>query len=102
MKDAQIVQHLEEKLQVFAALTETVTGVDDAPYHRLLLRGTTADLQQGEQLLIGAIADGKTGWRIKFHWWLIPVYLLLSAMVCANVSGHFLTATLEAMVLTHN
>ncbi|KAL2097184.1 hypothetical protein ACEWY4_006391 [Coilia grayii] len=58
MKDAQIVQHLEEKLHVFATLIETIAGVEDAtPHHRLLLRGTTPDLQQGEQLLIGAIAD---------------------------------------------
>ncbi|XP_076149805.1 rho guanine nucleotide exchange factor 18a isoform X3 [Alosa pseudoharengus] len=58
MRDNQIVRLLEEKLQVFAALTETVAGVDDTTaYRRLLLRGTAPDLQQGEQLLLGAIAD---------------------------------------------
>lgn len=89
MKDAQIVLHLEEKLQVFAALTETVAGVEDTtPYHRLLLRGSTADLQQGEQLLNGAIADGKD-WQIKFHWcqyiycqqWFVQMYLVISQLL---------------------
>ena len=60
MKDAQIVQHLEENFQFFATLTEKIAGVEDTmPHHRLLLRGTALDLQQGEQLLVGAIADGE-------------------------------------------
>ncbi|XP_062386550.1 rho guanine nucleotide exchange factor 18a isoform X2 [Sardina pilchardus] len=57
-KDTQIVQLLEEKLQAFAALAERDAGVEDTTaYRRLLLHGTTPDLQQGEQLLLGAIDD---------------------------------------------
>ncbi|XP_078143955.1 rho guanine nucleotide exchange factor 18a [Centroberyx gerrardi] len=56
MRDAQIAQSLTEKLQIFAALTETVTG-QEASHSRLLLRGDAADLQQGETLLKGAITE---------------------------------------------
>ncbi|XP_034038350.1 rho guanine nucleotide exchange factor 18a isoform X2 [Thalassophryne amazonica] len=55
-KDVHIVQSLTEKLQIFAALSETVTK-QESPYKRLLLRGDAMDLQQGETLLKGAIDD---------------------------------------------
>ncbi|KAJ8362545.1 hypothetical protein AAFF_G00369580, partial [Aldrovandia affinis] len=58
VKDAQITQMLMEKLQVFADLTEAVTGLDDGSAHScLLLRGDPSDLQQGEQQLKGAITE---------------------------------------------
>ncbi|KAK2906788.1 hypothetical protein Q8A67_005773 [Cirrhinus molitorella] len=58
LKDAQIVQSLTEKLQLFAEMAESVAGLEDASSHsRLLLRGDASDLQQGEQLLKGAITD---------------------------------------------
>uniref|UniRef100_A0A8C1CMP5 Rho/rac guanine nucleotide exchange factor (GEF) 18b n=2 Tax=Cyprinus carpio carpio TaxID=630221 RepID=A0A8C1CMP5_CYPCA len=60
LKDAQIVQSLTEKLQLFAELAESVAGLEDASSHsRLLLRGDTSDLQQGEQLLKGAITEAE-------------------------------------------
>ncbi|XP_036377327.1 rho guanine nucleotide exchange factor 18 isoform X1 [Megalops cyprinoides] len=58
VKDAQITQNLTEKLQIFAECAETVTGIDDiGSRSRLLLRGDSSDLQQGEQLLKGAITE---------------------------------------------
>lgn len=54
-----ITQALTEKLQLFADLAESVIGPEDtASRSRLLLRGDAPDLQQGETLLKGAIADG--------------------------------------------
>lgn len=59
LKDAEIAQSLTDKLQLFAELAETVAGVEDiSPRSRLLLRGDASDLQQGEQLLKGAITEG--------------------------------------------
>lgn len=59
-KDAVIVQALTEKLQLFAEMAESVSGLEDAASRsRLLLRGDTSDLQQGETLLKGAITEGK-------------------------------------------
>ncbi|XP_073700369.1 rho guanine nucleotide exchange factor 18 [Garra rufa] len=58
LKDANIVQSLTEKLQLFADLAESVAGLEDASSRsRLLLRGDASDLQQGEQLLKGAITE---------------------------------------------
>lgn len=58
-KDTVIAQALTEKLQLFSDLAESVIGPEDtASRSRLLLRGDTPDLQQGEMLLKGAIADG--------------------------------------------
>lgn len=55
-----IVQALTEKLQLFAEMAESVSGLEDvASRSRLLLRGDTSDLQQGETLLKGAITEGK-------------------------------------------
>uniref|UniRef100_A0A673IB62 Rho/rac guanine nucleotide exchange factor (GEF) 18b n=1 Tax=Sinocyclocheilus rhinocerous TaxID=307959 RepID=A0A673IB62_9TELE len=60
LKDAQIVQSLTEKLQLFAELAESVAGLEDASSRsRLLLRGDASDLQQGEQLLKGAITEAE-------------------------------------------
>ncbi|KAI4890127.1 hypothetical protein NFI96_023026 [Prochilodus magdalenae] len=57
-KDAQIMHALTDKLQLFAELAESVAGVEDAASRsRLLLRGDASDLQQGEQLLKGAITE---------------------------------------------
>lgn len=54
-----IVQALTEKLQLFAEMTESVSGLEDAGSRsRLLLRGDTSDLQQGETLLKAAITEG--------------------------------------------
>ena len=53
---------LAEKLQIFTEFAELVPGVEDATSHsRLLLTGHASDLQQGEQLLRGAITDGRGG-----------------------------------------
>ncbi|XP_035279719.1 rho guanine nucleotide exchange factor 18-like [Anguilla anguilla] len=58
VKDAEVAQVLSEKLQMFAELTEALTGVQDTPTRsRLLLHCDSSDLQQGEQLLTGAIAE---------------------------------------------
>ncbi|XP_016351133.1 rho guanine nucleotide exchange factor 18-like isoform X2 [Sinocyclocheilus anshuiensis] len=58
LKDTQIVQSLTEKLQLFAELAESVAGLEDASSRsRLLLRGDAVELQQGEQLLKGAITE---------------------------------------------
>ncbi|XP_026091431.1 rho guanine nucleotide exchange factor 18-like isoform X3 [Carassius auratus] len=60
LKDAQIAQSLTEKLQLFAELAESVSGLEDASSRsRLLLRGDATDLQQGEQLLKGAITEAE-------------------------------------------
>uniref|UniRef100_A0A672QKB8 Rho/Rac guanine nucleotide exchange factor 18 n=1 Tax=Sinocyclocheilus grahami TaxID=75366 RepID=A0A672QKB8_SINGR len=60
LKDAQIVQSLTEKLQLFAELAESVAGLEDTSSRsRLLLRGDASDLQQGEQLLKGAITEAE-------------------------------------------
>lgn len=59
LKDAQIAQSLAEKLQLFAELSECVAGLEDSGSRsRLLLRGDTSDLQQGETLLKAAITEG--------------------------------------------
>ncbi|XP_027014138.2 rho guanine nucleotide exchange factor 18 isoform X2 [Tachysurus fulvidraco] len=58
MKDAQIRQALTDKLRLFADLAECVGVSEDAGtrcHH--LLRGDTSELQQGEQLLKGAITE---------------------------------------------
>uniref|UniRef100_A0A672NMC5 Rho/Rac guanine nucleotide exchange factor 18 n=1 Tax=Sinocyclocheilus grahami TaxID=75366 RepID=A0A672NMC5_SINGR len=58
LKDTQIAQSLTEKLQLFAELAESVAGLEDASSRsRLLLRGDAVELQQGEQLLKGAITE---------------------------------------------
>ncbi|GAA6093318.1 rho guanine nucleotide exchange factor 18 isoform X1 [Tachysurus ichikawai] len=58
MKDAQIRQALTDKLHLFADLAECVGVSEDAGTRRhLLLRGDTSELQQGEQLLKGAITE---------------------------------------------
>ncbi|XP_034559484.1 rho guanine nucleotide exchange factor 18a [Notolabrus celidotus] len=56
MRDDQIRQSLTEKQQIFAALYETLTE-QETPHKGLLLRGDASDLQQGETLLKGAIAE---------------------------------------------
>ncbi|XP_037554241.1 rho guanine nucleotide exchange factor 18 [Nematolebias whitei] len=57
-KDAVIVQALTEKLQLFAEMAESVSGLEEvASRSRLMLRGDTSDLQQGETLLKGAITE---------------------------------------------
>ncbi|KAK2835510.1 hypothetical protein Q5P01_015994 [Channa striata] len=57
-KDAIIMQALSEKLQLFADMSESVGGLEDAASRsRLLLRGDASDLQQGETLLKGAIIE---------------------------------------------
>ncbi|TRY92520.1 hypothetical protein DNTS_004172, partial [Danionella cerebrum] len=60
MKDAQIIQSLTEKLQLFAELAESVSPAEE-PGSRsrssLLLRGDTSDLHQGEHLLKAAITE---------------------------------------------
>lgn len=59
-KDSQISQILTEKLELFADMAASVGGAEDVVSRsRLLLRGDTSDLQQGEQLLKGAITEGK-------------------------------------------
>lgn len=62
-RDEQIKQSLTEKLQIFAALYEVVTG-QETPNRGLLLRGDATDLQQGATLLKGAIDEGRS-WRIS-------------------------------------
>ncbi|CAB1326761.1 unnamed protein product [Coregonus sp. 'balchen'] len=58
MKDAQIVQSLTEKLQMFADMAEAVTGLENVAAHsRLLLRTDASDIQQGETLLKGAVTE---------------------------------------------
>uniref|UniRef100_A0A3P8U1G7 Rho/rac guanine nucleotide exchange factor (GEF) 18a n=1 Tax=Amphiprion percula TaxID=161767 RepID=A0A3P8U1G7_AMPPE len=57
-RDDLIMQSLTEKQQIFAALYEDVTS-QETPHKGLLLRGDTADLQQGEMLLNGAINEGE-------------------------------------------
>lgn len=59
LKDAEIAHSLTDKLQLFSDLVESVAGVEDVSHHsRLLLRGDASDLQQGEQLIKGAITEG--------------------------------------------
>ncbi|XP_056614215.1 rho guanine nucleotide exchange factor 18 isoform X2 [Triplophysa dalaica] len=58
LKDAEIAHSLTDKLQLFSDLVESVAGVEDVSHHsRLLLRGDASDLQQGEQLIKGAITE---------------------------------------------
>lgn len=69
-KDAVITRALSEKLQLFADLAEYVIGPEDAASRsRLLLRGDTPDLQQGEALLKGAITEGTltSGGRLAYR-----------------------------------
>uniref|UniRef100_A0A8C9V0Y7 Rho/Rac guanine nucleotide exchange factor 18 n=1 Tax=Scleropages formosus TaxID=113540 RepID=A0A8C9V0Y7_SCLFO len=55
LKDAEIIQSLTEKLQIFAEMS---TGMEDMGSRtQLLLRGDSSDLQQGETLLKGAISE---------------------------------------------
>ncbi|XP_034035736.1 rho guanine nucleotide exchange factor 18-like [Thalassophryne amazonica] len=57
-KDAIIAQALAEKLQLFVDVAESAAGLEDTPSRsRLLLRGDSSDLQQGEALLKGAITE---------------------------------------------
>ncbi|MFT7798706.1 rho guanine nucleotide exchange factor 18 isoform X1 [Arapaima gigas] len=58
LKDAQIIQSLTEKLQIFAHFAEVSAGMEDArSCTRLLLRGDSSDLQQGETFLRAAISE---------------------------------------------
>ncbi|XP_048832430.1 rho guanine nucleotide exchange factor 18-like isoform X2 [Brienomyrus brachyistius] len=58
LKDAQITQSLNGKLQIFADLAEFSAGVGQtASRAHLLLRGDSSDLQQGENLLKDAITE---------------------------------------------
>lgn len=65
MRDDLIKQSLTEKQQIFAALYEDVTS-QKTPHKGLLLRGDTADLQQGETLLNGAINEVETLQNLLF------------------------------------
>ncbi|XP_068599454.1 rho guanine nucleotide exchange factor 18 [Brachionichthys hirsutus] len=59
-KDAVITQALTEKLQLFADFVDSAAGPEEtASRSRLLLRGDTPDLQQGETLLKGAITEAE-------------------------------------------
>lgn len=59
-KDVVITRALSDKLQLFAELAEPVIGPEEAASRsRLLLRGDTPELQQGEALLKGAITEGR-------------------------------------------
>lgn len=59
MKDAQIRQALTDKLRLYTDLAVCVGVVEDTgTRHHLLLRGDASELQQGEQLLKGAITEG--------------------------------------------
>lgn len=59
VKDAQIRETLTDKLQLYADLAECMGVLEDSGTRRhLLLRGDTSELQQGEQLLKGAITEG--------------------------------------------
>lgn len=59
-KDLEITQGLREKLQLFADMVECVSSLEDpGSRSRLLLRGDASDLHQGEQLLQGAIHEGR-------------------------------------------
>ncbi|XP_062337135.1 rho guanine nucleotide exchange factor 18-like isoform X1 [Osmerus eperlanus] len=72
-KDAQVVLSLAEKLQIFTEFAELVPGVEDATSHsRLLLTGHASDLQQGEQLLRGAITDVETLQNLLLSTWRMP------------------------------
>lgn len=70
--DDQITQKLTEKQQIFAALYEYVTA-QETPHKRLLLRGDTTDLQQGEVLLNGAINEGKTRRNVNYDFLFLQV-----------------------------
>ncbi|XP_072555789.1 rho guanine nucleotide exchange factor 18-like isoform X1 [Paramormyrops kingsleyae] len=60
LKDAQIMQSLNGKLQIFADLAEFSAGVPTGSRTRLLLRGDSSDLQQGENLLKDAITEAES------------------------------------------
>lgn len=64
-RDDLIMQSLTEKQQIFAALYEDATS-QETPHKGLLLRGDTADLQQGETLLNGAIDEVETLQNLLF------------------------------------
>ncbi|XP_036452492.1 rho guanine nucleotide exchange factor 18a [Colossoma macropomum] len=57
VKDAQIAELLQQKLKLFSEFAEVTDG--SALPKRLLLTGSTTQLQQGEQLLLSAIADAE-------------------------------------------
>ncbi|XP_053490399.1 rho guanine nucleotide exchange factor 18 isoform X3 [Ictalurus furcatus] len=58
VKDAQIRQALTDKLRLYTDLAVCVGVVEDTgTRHHLLLRGDASELQQGEQLLKGAITE---------------------------------------------
>lgn len=58
MKDAQIRLALTDKLRLYADLADCVGVEDTGTQRHLLLRGDASELQQGEQLLKGAITEG--------------------------------------------
>ncbi|KAJ8270945.1 hypothetical protein GJAV_G00121030 [Gymnothorax javanicus] len=63
LKDAEVAQALQEKLQILAGLREALTGEESTlplSHTRLLLHGDSSHLQQGEQLLLGAIEEVET------------------------------------------
>lgn len=65
VKDAQIRQALADKLQLYADLAECVGVLEDTgPRRQLLLREDASELQQGEQLLKGAIIEGNCCTRL--------------------------------------
>ncbi|XP_051943076.1 rho guanine nucleotide exchange factor 18a [Hippocampus zosterae] len=65
-RDEHIKLCLSEKLQIFSAMYEDMTG-QESPAKGLLLRGDAADLQQGETLLNGAIREVESLQNLLFR-----------------------------------
>ncbi|XP_028832067.1 rho guanine nucleotide exchange factor 18a isoform X1 [Denticeps clupeoides] len=57
LKDAQITQRLQEKLQIVNEMTDAVKGAEDAAPHLRLLLQSASNLQGGEELLRCAVTD---------------------------------------------
>ncbi|XP_061654341.1 rho guanine nucleotide exchange factor 18a isoform X1 [Phyllopteryx taeniolatus] len=66
VRDEHIKQCLSEKLHIFSAMYEDITG-KESPSRGLLLRGDTTDVQQGETLLKGAIHEVENLQNLLFH-----------------------------------
>ncbi|XP_062868514.1 rho guanine nucleotide exchange factor 18 isoform X2 [Trichomycterus rosablanca] len=91
VKDTQITRALTEKQQLYAELAECAGGLEDSgARRRLLLRGDVLDLQQGEQLLKGAITEVENLQNLLFSGVKVPPLLdAQSSIVLPRRAGTF-------------
>lgn len=89
MRDALIEICLAEKHRLFASIATLVTGFEEySPSERRLLCGNSAEPQQGEHLLSGALKDGETR-TVKKNILHCKVYTKVLQSLCCDLFIYF-------------